>query len=194
MSQTTSNGPHPLDTMLAISSVIQNPRQTKIYAQVVERETPTVSEIATAVDSSMTTVYEDVEELVAVGLLERVTETQPHRFRAQPIEIAVQTDSEYRITPILLVARARADANENIGLYVDRHGIGGLATAIEYARSYVQGETNARLMARDLNIPVLEAETILQELRGIIQEVEPESAAEVDLDELDAAVDADRLE
>lgn len=194
MSQTTSNGPHPLDTMLAISSVIQNPRQAKIYARVVERETPTVSEIAAAVDSSTTTVYEDVEQLVSVGLLERMTETQPHRFQAQSIEIAVQTDSEYRITPILLVAHARADSNENIGLYVDRHGIGGLATAIEYARSYVRGETNARLMARDLDIPVLEAETILQELREVIQEIEPESVAAVDLDELDAAVDANGLE
>ena len=191
MSQTTSNDSHPLDTMLAISNVIQNLRQAKIYAQVVERETPTVSEIAAAVDSSTTTVYEDVEQLVAVGLLERVTETQPHRFQPQSIEIAVQTDSEYLITPLLLIARARADSNENIRLYVDRHGISGLATAIEYARSYVQDETNARLMARDLDIPVLEAETILQELREVIQEVEPESVAAIDLDKLDAAVDAD---
>ena len=194
MSQTTSNDSHPLDTMLAISNVIQNSRQAKIYAQVVERETPTVSEIAAAVDSSTTTVYEDVEQLVAVGLLERVTETQPHRFQPQSIEIAVQTDSEYLITPLLLVARARADSNENIRLYVDRHGISGLATAIEYARSYVQDETNARLMARDLDIPVLEAETILQELREVIQEAEPESVAAIDLDELDAAVDADHSE
>jgi len=194
MSQTTSNDSHPLDTMLAISNVIQNLRQAKIYAQVVEREKPTVSEIAAAVDSSTTTVYEDVEQLVAVGLLERVTETQPHRFQPQSIEIAVQTDSEYLITPLLLVARARADSNENIRLYVDRHGISGLATAIEYARSYVQDETNARLMARDLDIPVLEAETILQELREVIQEVEPESVAAIDLDELDAAVDADHSE
>jgi sugar-specific transcriptional regulator TrmB len=180
--------------MLAISNVIQNLRQAKIYAQVVEREKPTVSEIAAAVDSSTTTVYEDVEQLVAVGLLERVTETQPYRFQPQSIEIAVQTDSEYLITPLLLVARARADSNENIRLYVDRHGISGLATAIEYARSYVQDETNARLMARDLDIPVLEAETILQELREVIQEVEPESVAAIDLDELDAAVDADHPE
>jgi len=194
MSQTTSNDSHPLDTMLAISNVIQNLRQAKIYAQVVERETPTVSEIAAAVDSSTTTVYEDVEQLVAVGLLERVTETQPHRFQPQSIEIAVQTDSEYLITPLLLVARARADSNKNIRLYVDRHGISGLATAIEYARSYVQDETNARLMARDLDIPVLEAETILQELREVIQEAEPESVAAIDLDELDAAVDADHSE
>ena len=194
MSQTTSNDSHPLDTMLAISNVIQNLRQAKIYAQVVEREKPTVSEIAAAVDSSTTTVYEDVEQLVAVGLLERVTETQPHRFQPQSIEIAVQTDSEYLITPLLLVARARADSNENIRLYVDRHGISGLATAIEYARSYVQDETNARLMARDLDIPVLEAETILQELREVIQEVEPESVAAIGLDELDAAVDADHSE
>lgn len=194
MSQTTAGDQHPLDTMLAVSRVLQNPSQVQIYARVVELETPTVAEIAAEVDSSTTTVYENVDQLVTAGLLEPVTETQPHRFRARPIELTVQTDSEYQITPVLLVACARVDSNENIGLYVDRHGISGLATAIEYARSYVQAETTARLMARDLDIPVLEAETILQELRDIILEFDPESVDELDMNKLDATVDANRSE
>ena len=116
----------------------------------------------------------------------------PHRYRAQEIEITVQTgEGTYRISPTLLVALARRDRNENLRLYVDRHGIAGLATAIDSARKYVRGRTNARLLARDQDIPVLEAETILQELREIILAVESDIEQSLDVDELDAAVDTE---
>jgi len=63
--------------MLAISDVIQNHRYAAIYARVRGFGTPTVEEIAAGLDSSKTTVYEDVNHLRKVGILERVTDTQP---------------------------------------------------------------------------------------------------------------------
>ena len=80
-------------------------------------------------------------------------------------------------------------SNENLSLYIDHHGVSGLATAIEYARAYTQSEMNARIMSREQDIPVLEAETILQELQEIILETEPDTATNLDIEELDAAVD-----
>ncbi len=79
-------------------------------------------------------------------------------------------------------------SNENISLYVNRHGISGLATAIEYARTYTQSKMNARIMAREQDIPVFEAETMLQELQEILLETEPDTAASLDIEALDAAV------
>jgi hypothetical protein len=73
-----------------------------------------------------------------------------------------------RVTP------ARRETSENIQLFLDRHGVSGLATALEYARDYVQGRVNARIMAREQDLPVLEASP--------------------DVDELDAAVDERRGE
>lgn len=181
---------HPLDTMLAVSDVITNRRYAEIYARVLERGTPTVEEISEGIDASSTTVYEDVDHLTKAGILERVTETQPHRYRARSIDITLQEgDESYDISPTLLVAIARADSNENLRLYLDRNGTAGLATAVEYARNYVRGQTNSRTMARDQDIPVLEAETILQELREIVLAVEPDVEEGIDVDDLDAAVD-----
>ena len=48
---------------------------------------------------------------------------------------------------------------------------------------------NARIMAREQEIPVLEAETILQELQEIVLEAEPDISTSLDIEELDAAVD-----
>lgn len=73
MADVSTADSHPLDTMLAISNVIQNERQASVYAQVFELERPTVQEIAAGIESFTTTVYADVDHLVEVGLLERVT-------------------------------------------------------------------------------------------------------------------------
>jgi hypothetical protein len=47
----------------------------------------------------------------------------------------------------------------------------------------------ARIMAREQEIPVLEAETILQELQEILLDVEDEISTEIDIEALDADVD-----
>jgi len=179
--------------MLAVSEVIRNDRLAQIYTRVLELDSPTVEELAEDVESSTTTVYEDVKRLVELRLLERVTETQPHRYQASSVDLTVQAGGEtVQITPTLLVALAERQSNENINLYIDRHGVSGLATAIEYARAYTQSKMNARIMARGQDIPVLEAETILQELQEIILEAEPDISASLDIEELDSTVD-DRM-
>lgn len=190
MAESAVSDPHPLDTMLAVSDVIQKNRLARLYARVLKLDTPTVEELASRSTSSQTTVYNDVKHLVEIGVLERVTDSQPHRYRARRVDMTIQTGEEtFQITPTLLVALAQRDSNENIELYIGRHGVSGLATAIEYARAYTKSEMNARIMAREQEIPVLEAETILDELQEILLDVEDESLTQLDIEALDAAVD-----
>ncbi|WP_138006519.1 DUF7437 domain-containing protein [Halalkalirubrum salinum] len=190
MAESAVSDPHPLDTMLAVSDVIQKNRLARLYARVLKLDTPTVEELASRSTSSQTTVYDDVKHLVEIGVLERVTDSQPHRYRARRVDMTIQTGEEtFQITPTLLVALAQRDSYENIELYIGRHGVSGLATAIEYARAYTKSEMNARIMAREQEIPVLEAETILDELQEILLDVEDESLTQLDIEALDAAVD-----
>ena len=180
--------------MLAVSDVIQNNRLAQLYTRALDLNAPTVDELDEGLESSTTTVYEDVKHLGEIGLLERVTETQPHGYRASRADMTIQADGEtFQITPALLIALAERQSNGNMNLYLDRHGVSGLATAIEYARAYTQSKMNARSMAREQEIPVLEAETMLQELQEIILDAEPDISTSLDIDELDAAVD-DRLD
>jgi len=176
--------------MLAVSTVIQNSRLARLYVAVLERGTPTVDELVEGVTSSKTTVYEDLNRLVDIGVLERVTDGQPHRYRARSVEMTIQADGDtFEVTPTLLVGLARRETNENLELYIDRHGVSGLATAIEYARAYIASEMTARIMAREQEIPVLEAETILQELEELCLEIEDDSPPSLDIEALDEAVD-----
>lgn len=190
MAEAARSGSHPLDAMLAVSTVIRNSRLARLYAGVLERGTPTVDELADGVTSSKTTVYEDLNRLVDIGILKRVTDDQPHRYRACNVEITIQAgEGTFAVTPTLLVALARRETNENLELYTDRHGVSGLATAIEYARAYITGAMTARIMAREQEIPVLEAETILQELEELLLEIEDDSPPSLDIEALDETVD-----
>lgn len=190
MAEAARSGTHPLDTMLAVSTIIRNGRLARLYTRVLELGTPTVNELADRVTSSKTTVYEDLNRLVDIGVLERVTDGQPYRYRARSVEMTIQTGEEtFDITPTLLVALARRETNENLELYTDRHGISGLATAIEYAQAYRAEEMTARIMAREQEIPVLEAETVLQELEELLLEIEDDSPPSLDIAALDEAVD-----
>jgi len=191
MTESALSHSHPLDTMLAVSDVIRNDRLAQLYTCVLEHDSPTVEELAEGIESSTTTVYEDVKHPRRYWPPRaRVTETQPHRYRASRVDMTIQAGGEtFQITRRSWSPLAERQSNENISLYIDRHGVSGLATAIEYARAYTQSEMNARIMAREQDIPVLEAETILQELQEIILETEPDTATSLDIEELDAAVD-----
>lgn len=117
MPEVANAGSHPLDTMLAASDVITNWRLARIYARVLNQGTPTVKKSQIHSTVLPTTVYENVRRLTNVGLLSHVTETQPHRYQANRLTMTVQTgDDSYEITATLVVALARSDTNENIGL------------------------------------------------------------------------------
>jgi hypothetical protein len=174
--------------MVAVSELISHPHYRRIYARVHTLDTPTVSEIADGVESSTSAVYDDVNHLVETNLLARVTETQPHRYRARDIELTIRSEgTEYDVTPTLLVALARAERNETLQLYLDRHGRSGLATALDHAAAFARGTTTARIVSREEDIPVLEAETILQELRDLFQDVDG-GVETMNVEELDEAV------
>lgn len=195
MPEAIRSAAHPLNRMLALSDLISHRRLAEVYTRIFELGTPTIEEIAAGLDSSRTTVYEDVNRLSDLDLIERVSETQPHNYRAADVSMTIQTESDsYELTPAVIVALGKSQANDILGLYVDRHGVSGLGTALEYARAYRRGRMTARIMARDQDITVLEAETILQELRDVLQAVEPDADTDINLDALDEAVDANRTE
>jgi len=67
-------------------------------------------------------------------------------------------------------AVARRADDEDIDVYIDRHGIDGLATALDYAHQRVEGSVTHRTMANELDVPPVEAEIILQALEPVVRD------------------------
>ena len=117
------------------------------------------------------TAYDYVQNLETAGLVEKTREQRPYEYDAESIALTLSADGETQtITPALIAAVARRDEDEDIDVYIERHGVDGLAVALEYAYEYVDGTVNHRIAARELDLSALEAEIILQALEPVATE------------------------
>lgn len=70
------------------------------------------------------------------------------------------------------VAVARKEENQTLGTFIDRHGIETVADALQYTLTRLDGRTTLRSMARALDLPVVETETIFQAFIGILSDLD----------------------
>lgn len=175
MSHSLAHSPSPsIEQLQTVVSLLETPALARLYAHILHNETTTVSELVEAVDIPQGTAYDYVRSLETAGLLTKVTDNRPYEYEAEAVTFTFSSDGETRtITPTLIDAVAHRTDNGDIDVFVDRHGLDGLATALEYAHEYVNGTVNHRT-ARELDLSPLEAEIILQALEPIVQETRTE--------------------
>jgi DNA-binding transcriptional ArsR family regulator len=177
---------------LSVADLLEEPRLARLYAYLFHEGETTVQEVIDALDLSQGTAYADVNRLVETGVLTEASTTQPKTYTAREIALTVTASDgagEYRITPALVDAVGRRTVDGDIDTYIDRHGIAGLATALDYAVDRERGAVTHRIMARELDISPLAAEIILQALRPVVQEHCDVESSGVSLDAVAAAED-----
>jgi hypothetical protein len=172
MAHTASHTPPPsIEQLQTVVSLLETPALARLYAYVLHNGKTTVSEVVEAVDIPQGTAYDYVRTLETAGLLTKATDNRPYEYEAEEITFTFSTDGGTRtITPTLIDAIAHRTDNGDIDVFVDRHGLDGLVTALEYAREYVDGTVNHRIMAREQDLSPLEAEIVLQALEPIVQQ------------------------
>lgn len=165
-----SNRP-PIQQLQTVADLLETPALARLYAHVERHGPVTVAEIVEDLDIPQGTAYDYVRTLETAGFVEKTREQRPHEYETEPVSLTLSTDGETQtITPALIAAVARRDDDDDIDVYIERHGLDGLAVALEYAREFVDGTVNHRIAARELDLSVLEAEIVLQSLEPIATE------------------------
>jgi DNA-binding MarR family transcriptional regulator len=172
MAQSPSrSGRPPIQQLQTVADLLETPALARLYAYILQHGPVAVSEMVDEVDIPQGTAYDYVQNLETAGLVEKACEQRPYEYDAESIALTLSTDGETRtITPALIAAVARRDEDEDIDVYIERHGLDGLAIALEYAYEYVDGTVNHRIAARELDLSPLEAEIILQALEPVATE------------------------
>jgi len=161
----------PIRELQTVADLLETPALARLYVYIIQHGPVTVSETVDELDIPQGTAYEYVRDLETAGLVEKTREQRPYGYDAEAIALTLSTDGETRtITPSLIAAVARRDEDADIDVYIERHGLDGLAVALEYAREYVDGTVNHRIAARELDLSPLEAEVILQALEPVAVE------------------------
>jgi predicted ArsR family transcriptional regulator len=171
MATREANWDTPLDTGGEAFELLGNSRKAWIYTYVYHHPSTTIQNIVETLDLPQRTVYEYVEDLEAPGFIEQSNDGRPAEYTAREIDLQlVEGDAERQITPELVEAIARRIRDDDIDTYIDRHGLDGLAVALEYAREYVDGSVTHQIMAREQDISPLEAGVILDALRPVVED------------------------
>ncbi|MBV0903489.1 winged helix-turn-helix domain-containing protein [Haloarcula salina] len=160
-----------LDTGGEAFELLGNPRKSWIYTYIHHNPETTVQNIVETLDLPQRTVYEYVDDLEAAGFIEQSNDGRPAQYTAHEIDLQlIAGDAERRITPELVEAIARRMRDDDIDTYLDRHGLDGLAVALEYAREYVDGTVTHQIMSREQEITPMEAGIILDALRPVVKD------------------------
>lgn len=115
-------------------------------------------------------MYDYIERLERAGYLSQSNEGRPAEYVAHGVDLRViEDDATRQITPPLIEAIARSEDDPDIEAYLDRHGLDGLAVALEYAREYQEGTVTHHIMPREQEISPIEVETILDALRHVVK-------------------------
>ena len=171
MATREANWDTPLDTGGEAFELLGNPRKAWIYTYLHHHPSTTIQDVVETLDLPQRTVYEYVDDLEAAGFIEQSNDGRPARYRAHDIDLQlIDGDAQRRITPALIEAIARRLRDDDIDTYIDRHGLDGLAVALEYAREYVDGSVTHQMMAREQDLTRLEAGVILDALRPIVED------------------------
>lgn len=171
MATKEANWDTPLDTGGEVFELLENPRKAWIYTYIHRHPSTTIPNIVKTLDLPQRTVYEYIDDLEAAGLIEQSNDGRPAEYTAHEIDLQlVEGDAERRITAELVEAIARRIRDDDIDTYVDRHGLDGLAVALEYAHEYADGAVTHQIMAREQKITPLEAGVILDALRPAVED------------------------
>ena len=160
---------------LSVADLLEDAQLAQLYAYLARRDEATVQQLMDDLDIPQGTAYSYVNRLVEAGLFEVTRDEQPRAYAARSIELTVQSPTqnrEYTISPALIDAVGRRTTDDDIDTYIDRHGVAGLATALNYTKARERGEVTHRMMADDLDISPLAAEMILQALRQSVLQYE----------------------
>lgn len=174
----------PIQQLQTLVDLLETPALARIYVYVLQEGPVTVAGVVDEVDVPQGTAYDYVQKLETSGLMEKTRDKRPYEYDAEPISLTLSTDGHTQtITPALIAAVARREDDEDIDIYIDRHGLDGLAVALEYTSEYVDGTVNHRIAARELDLSPLEAEIILQALEPVVSSDIPTGETVVESDD-----------
>lgn len=161
----------PVTAFLAVAELLRSPRLARLYAHVLRNGPVEVDAIKRELDLPHSTAYKYLGRLEELGVLTRHDEARPTTVTATPVRVGLDVDGEtVSVTPVLIDAIGRQLEDDDVRLYVDRHGVPALAAALHYARRVEDGELTQRTAANRLDVHPVEGLTALSALRDVLEE------------------------
>ena len=154
----------------AVQELLGIPELARFYTDLLINSPTTVTAARNRQGFSKSTAYKYANTLSELGV---ATELDTHDdgsalWRADPVSGDWTAETTIRLSPATIAVYGATSVDDDLELFVDRHGKAVLAPAVTATIDYLQGKTTRRGVADILNIPAVEAIAVTQAIERII--------------------------
>lgn len=152
----------------AIHELLHRPELAVFYTDLLLNSPTTVGESIARVDLSSSAAHNYASVLEQLGAAERLDEKRDRAqlWNATPVS-GVWNGAE-PIGPVMIAVYGAVTLDEDIELFVERHGKSKLSSAIAQTIEYLRGNTTRRGAADALDVPAVEGIAITQAIEKIV--------------------------
>jgi hypothetical protein len=169
--------PHPTTgcgtdrtAFFVIQELLGAPDLGRFYTDLLINSPTTVTAARERQGFSKSTAYKYANILAELGVAEELDEYKhgSSLWRADPVSGDWTDETTLELGPAIIAVYGATSVDDDLELFIDRHGKAALAPAVMATITYLRGETTRRGIAEQLGIPAVEAIAVTQAIERII--------------------------
>ena len=161
---------HTARRFFVFQELLGTPELARFYTDLLINSPTTVTAARDRQGFSKSTAYKYANTLAESGVAAELDEYEDGSalWRAEPVSGNWTDETTLELGPVIVAVYGATSVDDDLELFVDRHGKAALAPAVTATMEYLAGNTTRRGVAGDLGIPAVEAIAVTQAIERII--------------------------
>ena len=161
---------HTARRFFVFQELLGTPELARFYTDLLINSPTTVTAVRDRQEFSKSTAYKYANTLAELGVAAELDEYEDGSalWRADPVSGNWTDETTLKLGPVIIAVYGATSVDDDLELFVDRHGKAALAPAVTATMEYLQSNTTRRGVADDLGIPAVEAIAVTQAIERII--------------------------
>lgn len=161
---------HTAHRFFVVQELLGTPDLARFYTDLLVHSPTTVTAARERQGFSKSTAYKYANTLAELGVAEELDEYEDGSalWRADPVSGDWTDETTLELGPAVIAVYGATGVDDDLELFVDRHGKAALAPAVMATLAYLQGETTRRGVADELGVPAVEAIAVTQAVERIV--------------------------
>ncbi|RQG94264.1 hypothetical protein EA473_12810 [Natrarchaeobius chitinivorans] len=150
--------------------MLGTPELARFYTDLLVNSPTTVTAARDRQGFSKSTAYKYANTLSELGVAAELDEFENGSalWRADPVSGNWTDETTIELGPAFFAVYGATSGDDDLELFVDRHGKAALAPAVTATIEYLEGETTRRGVADDLGVPAVEAIAVTQAIERVL--------------------------
>lgn len=153
-----------------VQELLGTPELARFYIDLLINSPTTITAARERQQFSKSTAYKYANTLAELSVVEELDEYDDGSalWHADPVSGNWTDQATIELGPVLIAVYGATSVDDDLALFVDRHGKAELAPAIAATISYLKGDTTRRGVADELDVPAVEGIAVTQAIEGIL--------------------------